>query len=818
MFNINLSLRVKLLLLFLVIAVTPVIVTGLVAIQLTSNLAFQQVITTQQSKLENLGIEIERFLDTTLSDLRILAGSGTMTNLATAIAEGESLRLQVLRGALEDELVNFMAQRQLSGDLVYDHVRFLNPNGFEFVRIDSVDGAVRAARGSTLNTRANESYFRDALTLEVGDILVSPIEIFDEFGRIPTPYRPVLRYSTPIIAGDTLVGVLITDVRAEGFLNIVSNSVSPDDEVFMVDQSGTYLSHPNPDLLFGEVLGTNATIAQTQPELSFVLDGTNAAYRDLSDNRSAFYRTIAPEGALFRWVLVSQPTAGYLSALTEQTTTVLITAVLVVMVLVAMASLFVSRSISRPIVNLTQVAQSITSGKYDQRVTISNSDEIGTLQSSVNTMAAQIKQAIETLEDRVSERTVQLDAARQVAESASSAKSEFLSNMSHELRTPLNMVIGYTSSMLTMPQMYDYIDLPEIYRKDIAIIQGNGQHLLGLITDILDLSKIEAGKIDLQLQPINLNEIFRGVIATAIGLVKDKPLQLRPNFADDLPPAWGDPLRIRQVLLNLLSNAIKFTQSGTVAVSAHTESGCFMIAVSDTGMGIPQESLGVIFDRFAQIQNNITIQGTGLGLDICQRLVQMHGGELTVESVVGKGSTFRFTLPVASAEQLTAFALPAKTSELNRLQVGGSPSEKLADTQPEPIDWSAFRTILLVVEDSFLRGTLHRILETASYVVFETNQAAEIREFATSLSVDAILLDDDISAKAGFDVLDDLQTHPTTQAIPVVLLTASDNPASLKDNPLSSNTVPRVLKKPFQAEKMLTALQKLLGQSHPEKG
>src|SRR5260221_7078535 len=141
--------------------------------------------------------------------------------------------------------------------------------------------------------------------------------------------------------------------------------------------------------------------------------------------------------------------------------------------------------------------------------------------------------------------------------------------MSHELRTPLNVIIGYTSTMLDMPGMYQNVPLPRGYIEDIRLIKESGYYLLGLINDILDLSKIEAGKLDLQLSSVSLPELFKGIVATSIGLVKDKPIQIRPDFPGDLPLVNADPIRIRQIVLNLMSNVIKFTQTGSFTLHSH---------------------------------------------------------------------------------------------------------------------------------------------------------------------------------------------------------------------------------------------------------
>ncbi|HEY1016213.1 MAG TPA: ATP-binding protein, partial [Herpetosiphonaceae bacterium] len=181
----------------------------------------------------------------------------------------------------------------------------------------------------------------------------------------------------------------------------------------------------------------------------------------------------------------------------------------------------------------------------------------------------------------------------------------------------------------------------------------NSEHLLGLINDILDLSKIEAGRMELQLEPLDLSPIFHGVMATAVGLTKSKGLNLDTDIEEDLPQARGDRTRIRQILLNLLSNAAKFTDDGTLTLAARqTGDGMIQVSVADTGNGIPAHELPLVFEEFHQVEqaaSSARQQGTGLGLPISRHLVALQGGTMWAESEVGVGSTFSFTLPIAQS-------------------------------------------------------------------------------------------------------------------------------------------------------------------------
>jgi signal transduction histidine kinase len=234
-------------------------------------------------------------------------------------------------------------------------------------------------------------------------------------------------------------------------------------------------------------------------------------------------------------------------------------------------------------------------------------------------------------------------------EVASKHKSQFLANMSHELRTPLNAILGYTELILDSI----YGDVPEKAHAVLQRVQVNGRHLLGLINDVLDLSKIEAGQLTLSLGDYSLGDVVNGVVAAVEPLAAEKRLAFRAEIAPDLPSGRGDERRLSQVLLNLVGNAIKFTDKGEVKIAASTADGTFTVAVRDTGPGIAASDQAKIFEEFQQADNSSTRQkgGTGLGLAIAKRIIEMHGGRLWVESSLGEGSTFSFTLPVRVEQQ-----------------------------------------------------------------------------------------------------------------------------------------------------------------------
>jgi signal transduction histidine kinase len=253
------------------------------------------------------------------------------------------------------------------------------------------------------------------------------------------------------------------------------------------------------------------------------------------------------------------------------------------------------------------------------------------------------------LNDRLYKVNQDLEEARADAEAAYRSKASFMATMSHELRTPLNIIIGFSSALLDHPEMYGDEGLPEVARTDMEEIRRSGKHLLGLINDILDLAKVEAGALELNRASMPLLPMLDEMMHSTRSLLKDRPVLLRREYRSPMPNVQADEVRVRQVLLNLISNASKFTSIGEIAVGARADDFEVIIWVRDTGIGIASEDQERVFNRFEQAGNADTREhgGTGLGLSICKWLVELHGGRMWLESELGKGSIFYFTLPRA---------------------------------------------------------------------------------------------------------------------------------------------------------------------------
>ncbi len=398
--------------------------------------------------------------------------------------------------------------------------------------------------------------------------------------------------------------------------------------------------------------------------------------------------------------------------------------------------------------------------------------------ASVAIENARLLSALSNERDLVRARARELEGKNQEVEHANRLKSEFVANMSHELRTPLN-------SILALSQILDdELDGPlnDEQRKQVGIIERNGQNLLRLINDILDLSKIEAGKLDLlptNFQPRDLVENIRGTIEP---LVMDKRLQLAINLAPGLPRLHTDENKLKQVLLNLLSNAVKFTERGTItiAVRAGREVGTpqpntvasdwATFEVSDTGIGIAEADLPTVWEEFQQIDGSLSrrYEGTGLGLAIVRRLVELLGGEITATSVVGQGSTFTLSIPARLSHT-------AETMEI-------SPTPALAAEQPaaERPSVERFRqaskpVVLIVDDDPEVIYILEKYLYDDGYEIEVARTGDEAITKARTLRPFAMTLDVMLPGRDGWDVIQTLKADPATSDIPIIMLSMLDN-------------------------------------------
>ena len=451
-------------------------------------------------------------------------------------------------------------------------------------------------------------------------------------------------YMTVSLAGRRKdAGVTIAEMNLKLIWDVISQTrIGEAGYAYVVDSRGALIAHPDiASVLRNTDLSALPQVRATRagsPGPGEEMEATIA--RDL-DGRPvlAASAAVAPVGW---WVFVEQPLEEALQPLYDS----MLRAGLLVLLgagLSILASLFLARRMVTPIRALQTGAARIGAGALDHRLEVRTGDEIQALAEEFNRMASRLQESYAGLEQKVRERTRDLSAALEQLDIASKHKSQFLANVSHELRTPLNAIIGF-SEVLLDPSM----DVSAENRsRFLAHIVNSGKQLLNLINEILDLSKIEAGRMELDVQAANIGDILDAVHDTMKPLATRKGIDLRVETDGSIPACPMDAARIKQVVLNLAGNAVKFTpEGGRVWLRADRQDEGVRVEVGDTGPGIPAEYHGRIFLEFeqARMSGADEPEGTGLGLALAKRFVEMHGGKIWVESEAGKGSRFFFTL------------------------------------------------------------------------------------------------------------------------------------------------------------------------------
>src|SRR6478735_638248 len=433
---------------------------------------------------------------------------------------------------------------------------------------------------------------------------------------------------------------------------------------------------------------------------------------------------------------------------------------------------------TQPITELAQVSSSVQrTHDYTARVQSTASGEIGDLIESFNAMLdtietktheleqaretaegakEQLEEANRTLEARVEDRTKLLAKAVKDAEEASKAKSSFLAKMSHELRTPLNAIIGYSEILHE-----DAVDDGNTRTADdLDKVLNAARHLLGLINDVLDISKIEAGKMELYLETFEVGKLVNEVIATAAPLISKKGNALALDCPPEVGSMLADATKLRQMLLNLLSNASKFTEKGTITlkVTRDTAANTLHFAVIDTGIGMTPEQLNRLFQAFSQADASTSSKygGTGLGLAISKQFAQMMSGDIAVTSTVGTGSAFTIRLP-AAVETKKPKVVNQSSTRLTR-----SPFAK--EKAPK---------ILVIDDDKDIRHVITEILDQSGYEVFTAASGQQGLDLAAQIVPDLIILDLMMPGMDGWTVLTKLQHKASLADIPVIILSAA---------------------------------------------
>jgi signal transduction histidine kinase len=469
------------------------------------------------------------------------------------------------------------------------------------------------------------------------------------FVRGSEPYLtvalPIERYSGSVI------GVLQAEVNLKYVWEVIS-SIKPGKAgyAYAVNRSGDLIAHPDISLVLQKqnVAELNQVKAAFQPDASRIKTKWFVTPNLRGAKVISSYAFIP---SLDWAVFIERPVEeAYepLYASMARTSTLLLIGLGVAL----LASFFVARRVIGPLRVLAQGVERIGSGDLSFRVDLKTGDEIETLAEEFNRMTAALHEAYTGLERKVAERTQALTIANAKLEEASKHKSQFLANVNHELRTPVSAIIGYARLVLRATEG----QIPQLQRENLQDLLHNAERLLAQIDSLLDFAKIEAGKMEVKVEPVKVDEIIHGAASAFEPILSNGSVRLIREITPGIPILNTDREKLRQIILNLLENAVKFTEHGVIKIIAFQQNGSLQLTVSDTGIGIAKEDLNKIFEDFHQGDLSTTkkYRGTGLGLAIVKRFVSLLGGEIDVTSEVGKGANFTVTLPLDYKERPTA--------------------------------------------------------------------------------------------------------------------------------------------------------------------
>ena len=564
-------------------------------------------------------------------------------------------------------------------------------------------------------------------------------------------------YMTLAIAGTRRdAGVSVAEVNLKLIWDVVSQiKVGERGHAYVVDAQGRLIAHPDISLVLRNT--DMSKLAQVRAARASASGGAGTTDNPSETVQEAeniegrkvltAYAPVAPLGWLMFVELPAEEAYAPLYAALQRLAFVLLGA----LGFAVLAGMFLAGRMVGPIQALRIGAARIGSGDLGQRITIKTGDELEALADQFNDMAGQLQESYAGLEQKVEQRTREVEEKSRQLEMASQHKSQFLASMSHELRTPLNAIIGLTEMMVTNAARFGTEKAAEPLRR----VQRAGTHLLGLINQVLDLSKIEAGKLELSPESVNLTPLIDEVIGTARQLAEQNKNHLVAESQENLGPLIVDPMRLRQILLNLLSNACKFTKQGEVTLHVKkvvNGRNWIEFAVADTGIGMTPVQQAKLFEEFTQADSSTARQygGTGLGLAITRKLARMMGGDVTVTSEPGKGSVFTVRLP-GSADSKTRSS-PGS---------GGRHSPN-ADC------------VLVIDDDATARELIADHLKAEGFSVVIAAGGVEGLKLAKELRPTAITLDVMMPDLDGWSVLAALRQDPELAEIPVIMITIVD--------------------------------------------
>jgi signal transduction histidine kinase len=504
----------------------------------------------------------------------------------------------------------------------------------------SIDGGARTqvSRSRAVSSDTGKDFSSSAAFQQArqGRSYFGPVYFAGESEPYMTVALPIERY------GGSITGVLQAEVNLKYVWDVVSAiKQGKAGYAYAVTRSGDLIAHPD----ISWVLQHRNLSQLSQVKAAFQPDVGVTQAKALVANNLAGDKVISSHALIptLDWaVVIEQPVEEayeplYASML--RTSSLLLVGLGVAL----LASLFVARRVVGPLEVLRSGAERIGGGDLDFRLNIKTGNEIEILADEFNNMAAHLSEAYTGLERKVAERTRALTIANDKLAEASKLKSRFLANVNHELRTPVSAIIGYARLLRRETEG----QIAPLQRENLQDLLNNAERLLAQIDSVLDFATIEAGKMEVRVERVRVEEIIQGAASTIETILHDNSIKLIREIAPEIPTLNTDREKLRQIILNLLDNAVKFTERGEIKITASQQNGSLKLVVSDTGIGIGRGDLTRIFEEFhrGDASSAKKYRGTGLGLAIVKQFVQLLGGKIAVESEVGKGSRFTVTLP-----------------------------------------------------------------------------------------------------------------------------------------------------------------------------